>query len=206
MEKALNGLVAMILTGLAAAVFGLGYLVYRLAENTVTTIDRTWGSSFYQIAGGAALVAFVLVVIGGSIALVQWMARRSRYVHAKDGMFPVENAGRGRFYNPNEAGAQSLAVMTAAGKRPTAALAARVIDAHYTTRTAPEPDALPELPDPVMNVGRFPRQAAIYTAPMPRDLALPVGIDGAGRSVALPLRNLGNVLAVSYTHLTLPTN
>lgn len=191
MEKALSGLVGLVLLAVVAVVAGLGYLVYRLAENTVTTIDRTWGAAFYQIGGAAALFAFVLVVIGGAMALVQWMARRSRYVHAKDGMFPVENAGRGRFYNPNEAGAQSLAVMTAAGKRPTAALASRVIDAHYSTRDA-EPAALPE-PEPV-DGGRFPQQAAIYSAPMPRDLALPVGIDGAGRPVALPLRNLGNVL------------
>jgi S-DNA-T family DNA segregation ATPase FtsK/SpoIIIE len=34
----------------------------------------------------------------------------------------------------------------------------------------------------------------VYSAPLPRDLALPVGVGGDGQPVALPLRNLGNVL------------
>ncbi len=189
MSKALEAAAWLVFLAIAGAVLGLGYLVYRLVENTVQTIDRTWGAAFYLVGGGAALFAFVLVVVGGAVALVRWMARRSRYVHARDGLYPVIDGGRGQYANLNEPGAQSLAVL-AAGRRPTAALAGRVIDAQY--RTTPEPAALPE-PEPMAALS-FPQQAAIYAAPMPRDLALPVGIDGAGRSVALPLRNLGNVL------------
>lgn len=137
MTRALNAAAMLILLAIVAGVGGLAYLVYRLAENTVQTIDRTWGAAFYQIAGGASLLAFVLVVIGGALALVRWMAGRSRHIHARDGLYPVINAGRGQFDNPNEAGAQSLAVMAAAGKRPTAALASRVIDAQYAARDRP---------------------------------------------------------------------
>ena len=132
--RALEAAAWVIFLAIVGAVIGLGYLVYRLAENTVTTIDRTWGPAFYQIGAGGLLLAFLLVVIGGAVTLVQWMARRSRYIHARGGMFPVSAQRGGQFANPNEAGAQSLAVMAAAGKRPTAALASRVIDAQYTAR------------------------------------------------------------------------
>jgi len=81
--------------------------------------------------------------------------------------------------------------MTAAGRRPTAALAERVIDAHYRQPVAPLPPALPALPE---QLGYYPTRVDVYSAPLPRDLALPVGVGGNGSPVALPLRNLGNVL------------
>jgi hypothetical protein len=136
MTRALNAAAMLILLAIVGGIGGAAYLIYRLAENTVQTIDRTWGPAFYQIAAGASLLAFVLVTVGGAVVLVQWMARRSRYVHPRDGMFPVRERGDG-YDNPNEPGAQSLAVMTAAGRRPTAALAERVIDAHYRQPVAP---------------------------------------------------------------------
>ncbi|MEI2692634.1 MAG: FtsK/SpoIIIE domain-containing protein [Anaerolineae bacterium] len=135
------------------------------------------------------MLAFLLLVIGGAVVLVSWLARRSRQIGARDGLYPRMDHGRGRYADLNEPGAQSLAVL-AAGRRPTAALAGRVIDAQY--RTGPEPAALPEPESPAALA--FPQRAPIYHAALPRDLALPVGIDGAGRPVALPLRNLGNVL------------
>lgn len=183
--KALEAAAWLVFLVIAGAVLALGYLAWRLVESTVAAVPPV----AFQIAGGAGLLAFCVVTVGGAIALVQWMARRSRQIGARDGLYPKIDHGRGRYADLNEPGAQSLAVL-AAGRRPTAALAGRVIDAQY--RTAPEPAALPE-PEPAPALS-FPQRAAVYTAPMPRDLALPVGIDGAGRSVALPLRNLGNVL------------
>lgn len=190
MTRALNAAAMLILLAIVGGIGGAAYLIYRLAENTVQTIDRTWGPAFYQIAAAASLLAFVLVVVGGAVVLVQWMARRSRYVHPRDGMFPVRERGAG-YDNPNEPGAQSLAVMAAVGRRPTAALAERVIDAHYRQPVAPVPPALPALPE---QLGYYPTRVDVYSAPLPRDLALPVGVDGGGQPVALPLRNLGNVL------------
>lgn len=190
MTRALNAAAMLILLAIVGGIGGAAYLIYRLAENTVQTIDRTWGPAFYQIAAGASLLAFVLVTVGGAVVLVQWMARRSRYVHPRDGMFPVRERGDG-YDNPNEPGAQSLAVMTAAGRRPTAALAERVIDAHYRQPVAPLPPALPALPE---QLGYYPTRVDVYSAPLPRDLALPVGVGGDGRHVALPLRGLGNVV------------
>lgn len=133
MTRALNAAAWLIMLAIVAGVGGLAWLVYRLAENTVQTIDRTWGAAFYQIAAAASLLAFVLVVVGGAVVLVQWMARKSRQIGARDGLYPRIDGGHGQYADLNEPGAQSLAVM-AAGRRPTAALAGRVIDAQYTAR------------------------------------------------------------------------
>ena len=178
MSKVLNAAAWLIFLAIAGAVLGLGYLVYRLVENTVQTVDRTWGPAFYQIGAGGLLLAFLLVVIGGAIALVQWMARRSRQIGAKDGLFPTIDHGRGRYANLNEPGAQSLAVL-AAGRRPTAALAGRVIDAQY--RTTPEPAALPE-PEPMA----APLTVASVTAVNPRTAPhwLLIGTTGSGKTSA----------------------
>jgi len=194
MEKVMNGVVVLIMAVLAAVVGGLGYLVWRLVERTIETIDREIGAAFYLAGAGGLLFAFLLVVIGGALALVRWLAQRTRQIHARDGLYPVIDQGRGQFASLNEAGAQSLAVL-AAGRRPTAALAGRVIDAQY--RTAPEPAGppLPEpQPEPQPEPGHYPQKVSVYAAALARELALPVGVDGAGRPVALPLRNLGNVL------------
>ena len=190
MTRLLSGLSMLILLAIVGGIGGAGYLIYRLAENTVRTIDRTWGPAFYQIAAAASLLAFVLVVVGGAVVLVQWMARKSRQIGARDGLYPRIDGGHGQYADLNEPGAQSLAVL-AAGRRPTAALAGRVINAHYRQPDAPAPPVLPAQPE---QLGYYPSRVDVYSAPLPRDLALPVGVDGGGQPVALPLRNLGNVL------------
>lgn len=168
MTRALNAAAMLILLAIVGGIGGAAYLIYRLAENTVQTIDRTWGPAFYQIAAGASLLAFVLVTVGGAVVLVQWMARRSRRIHARDGMFPVSEQRGGQFANPNEAGAQSLAVMAAAGKRPTAALASRVIDAQYAARDRP-----------ALGNGGYTEQATALPTPAPitaRDVVASVNL------------------------------
>lgn len=191
MKKMIEPFVVFVLTFLLGGVGFLCYLAYRLVEETVTVIDRTWGAAFYQIAGGASLLAFVMVTVGGAVVLVQWMARKSRQIGARDGLYPRIDGGHGQYADLNEPGAQSLAVMAAAGRRPTAALAGRVIDAHYRQPDAPAPPVLPAQPE---QLGYYPSRVDVYSAPLPRDLALPVGVDGGGQPVTLPLRNLGNVL------------
>ncbi len=178
MTKALEGLAWLVLLAIVAALAGLAYLVYRLVENTVQAIDRTWGAAFYLVGGGGVLLAFLVVVIGGAVALVQWMARRSRQVHARDGLYPAIDHGRGQYANLNEPGAQSLAVL-AAGRRPTAALAGRVIDAQY--RTQPEPAALPEAEPEAA-----PLTVSEVTAVNPRTAPhwLLVGTTGSGKTSA----------------------
>lgn len=187
MNRILTALSYMILLAVVAGVIGGGYLLYRVIETTVAAVP----SVAWLATGGAVLFAFVLVVVGGAMALVRRMARSSRYVRPSDGLFPLVDLGGGIFYNGNEPGAQSLAAL-ASGRRPTAAAVGRVIDGQYRNLQAqPEPFDVPPLPEPAQ---RFPARVEVYNAALPRALALPVGVDGNGSPVALPLRNLGNVL------------
>lgn len=176
--KALEAAAWLVFLAIAGAVLGLGYLVYRLVENTVQTVERTWGAGFYLVGGGAALFAFCLVVIGGAIALVQWMARRSRQIGARDGLYPKIDHGRGRYADLNEPGAQSLAVL-AAGRRPTAALAGRVIDAQWRNGSAPDAPALPA-PEPAALTVQQVVDVDLRTDPH----WLLIGATGSGKTVA----------------------
>ena len=187
MNRLLEALARLILIGIVAGVLAAAYAVWRMVEATVAAIPPV---AFLAI-GGVLLFAGALVIMGGAIYIVKTLAARSRRMYAKDGLFPVVDHGHGRYVNVNEPGAQSLAVLAAVGRRPTAALAERVIDAHYRQPDAPVPPALPALPE---QPGYYPTRVDVYSAPLPRDLTLPVGVGGNGSPVALPLRNLGNVL------------
>ena len=187
MNRILTALSYMILFTIVAGVIGGGYLLYRVIETTVAAVP----SVAWLATGGAVLFAFVFLTVGGAIAIVRRMARSSRYVRPTDGIFPLVDLGGGIFYNGNEPGAQSLAAL-ASGRRPTAAAVGRVIDGQYRNLQAqPDPFDVPPLPEPAQ---RFPARVEVYNAALPRALALPVGVDGNGSPVALPLRNLGNVL------------
>lgn len=160
------------------------WFVYRLTERTITAIDRNYGDTFWLALALFLAAAVAFTAAGGAYALVR---RWNRHVRAQDGLFPVLDTRRG-IVNVNEPGAQTLAAMAGA-RRPTAAMAARVIDAHYRDAT---PAAVPQLES--QPARSFPQLAPVYDAQLPQRLALPVGVDGSGRQVALPLRNLGNVL------------
>ncbi|MFZ2358723.1 MAG: FtsK/SpoIIIE domain-containing protein [Anaerolineae bacterium] len=184
MNKLLTALSYMILLAIVGAVIGGGYLLYLAIGATIAAVP----SVAWLVAGGAVLFAIVFVATGGAIALVRRWWRSSRYVRPTDGLFPLVDLGGGIFYNGNEPGAQSLAAL-AAGRRPTAAAVGRIIDGQY--RTVNTPSDVPQIAEPA---ARFPARVEVYDAALPRALALPVGVDGDGQPVALPLRNLGNVL------------
>ena len=189
MERRNNGARALVVLCLVAVpVLAAVWFVYRLTERTIEAVDRRYGDGFWLALALFLAGAVVFVALGGAVALVR---RWNRHLRAKDGLFPVLDTRRG-LVNPNEPGAQTLAAMASA-RRPTAAMAARVIDAHYNAG-GPAAEPLPALPEPAPAVRTFPRLAPVYDAAVPDRLALPVGIDGNGRAVALPLRNLGNVL------------
>ena len=183
MNKLLNGIAYMLLLVIVGAVVAGGYAAWRIIETTVAAVPPV----AWLVAGGGVLFSFVFLTVGGAVAIVRRMARSSRYIHARDGLYPVVDAG-GVFHNLNEPGAQSLAAL-ASGRRPTAAAVGRVIDGQY--RTVNPSEIVPQIAEPA---ARFPARAEVYDAALPRALALPVGVDGDGQPVALPLRNLGNVL------------
>jgi len=183
-NRILTALSYMILLALVAGVAGGGYLLYLAIGATIAAVPAL----AWLVAGGAVLFAGVFVTVGGAIAIVRRMARSSRYVRPTDGLFPLVDLGGGIFYNGNEPGAQSLAAL-ASGRRPTAAAVGRVIDGQY--RNVNPSEIVPQIAEPA---ARFPARVEVYDAALPRALALPVGVDGDGQPVALPLRNLGNVL------------
>ena len=164
----------------AAVVAILLWIGWEVGNRAIAALDAIGPGLFI---GGALVTfaAFVVIVVGGSIAIVRWMALRSRAVHpGATGLFPLQYHAGG-YVNNNTEHAQALAVMHAAG-RATSASVGKVLDWQ----------PVPELPAPVVET--FPPTIDVYGAALPSELALPVGIDGAGRAVQLPLRNLGNVL------------
>ncbi len=172
--KALEAAAWLAFLAIVGAVLGLGYLVWRLVESTVAAVPAV----AFQIAGAAGLFAFVLVTVGGAIALVQWMARRSRQIGARNGLYPRIDHGRGRYADLNEPGAQSLAAM-AQVRRPTAALAGRVIDAHYRSSIDVLPEQLAAIAPPPLDVDSL---AAVSLRTDPHWLL--IGATGSGKTVA----------------------
>lgn len=177
----------VVLCLVAVPVAAAVWFVYRITERTITAIDRKYGDGFWLALAVILAGAVVFVAIGGAVALVR---RWNRHIRAKDGLFPILETRHG-IVNANEPGAQTLAALAGAAQRVSAPTAARVIDAHY--RGAPVAELTSALPEPAP-ARYFPTLAPVYNAPIPARLALPVGIDATGGPVALPLRNLGNVL------------
>lgn len=173
MNKALEAAAWLVLLVLVGAVVAGGYLVWRVVETTLAAIPAV----AWLATGGAALFAFILVVVGGAFYIVKALAARSRRIYARDGLYPVVDHGNGRYANLNEPGAQSLAVL-AAGRRPTAALAGRVIDGQYRNmQAAPEP--LPALAEPALTV-----QDVTAVNPRTAPHWLLIGTTGSGKTSA----------------------
>lgn len=164
----------------------IGLLVWfgwEIGTRAINALDAI-GPGLFEAGALVTFGVFVFVVVGGAVALVRWMALRSRAVHpGATGLYPLQYHG-GQYVNNNTEHAQALAVMHAAG-RATSASVGKVLDW--------QPAPVPELPAPVA-AEIFPQTIDVYGSEIPRDLALPVGVDGSGRAVALPMRNLGNVL------------
>ena len=164
----------------------LAWLALELGGRLLSAVDALpW---LFPAGVIVVFAAFVVIVAGGSIALVRFMALRSRAVHpGEHGLYPQMYHGPARYINLNDQHAQSLAVMhSVKGARAAAGSVGHVLDW--------QPAPVAEIRAPVAAPETFPAVIDVYGAPIPSELALPVGVDGAGRSVALPMRNLGNVL------------
>lgn len=173
--KALEAAAWLVFLVIVAGVLAAAYAVWRMVEATVAAIPPV---AFLAI-GGVLLFAGALVIMGGAIYIVKTLAARSRRMYAKDGLFPVVDHGHGRYVNVNEPGAQSLAVL-AAGRRPTAALASRIIDAHYRAAVDAMPAQLAALPEPApLTVASL---AAVDLRTDPHWLL--IGATGSGKTVA----------------------
>lgn len=185
--KTIGSLILFLVFAIVAAVVGvIVWVAIEIGNRAIAAVDAL-GPGLFQAGALVTFAVFCGLVIGGAVAIVRWMTLRSRAVHAHPGtaLYPMMHHGGARYVDLNaDAKAQLLAVM-ATGRRPTAATVSRVLD-----WTPPEPEP-PALPAPVAT---FPSRVEVYSSPIPPQLAIPVGVDGAGRAVSLPLRGLGNVV------------
>lgn len=149
------------------------------AQAVTALVDGLVIIGLVGVAGGVATV----LALGGVLVLDRTRRAREIHVDQRTALYPVIREGRGVYTSLNPPGTQHLAALSAGRRRPTAAMVGRVLD-------APRAD-LPQIAAPAEH---YPARVDVYTAPMPRTLALPVGVAGDGRHVALPLRGLGNVI------------
>jgi len=156
------------------------------AQEYATREQATTVGLAIAIVGLGAGVAVLAVV--GAVAVGRWLHLRARLVqpHADTALYPAVMID-GMPATFNQPGAQLVAAMAVAGRRPTAAM----------LETIMQPQGLPPVEPPPVVVDavttELPTQVQIYRAEMPTQPALMVGVSATG-PVCLPLHNLGNVL------------
>ena len=150
------------------------------SEALTTFVEGALVIAIVGLVGGVATG----LALGG--ALVVDRTRRAREIHVDPGtaLYPVIREAHGVYAQLNAPGTQQIAALSMGRRRPTAAMVGRVLD-------APAGSNAPQIAAPAEH---YPARVDVYTAPMPKRLALPIGVAGDGRHVALPLRGLGNVV------------
>lgn len=147
----------------------------------------------------ATTVALAIALVGGGIALAvvavatavgagRWLNTRARLVQPNEAtaLYPGILVD-GMPVTFNHPGAQIVAAMAVARRRPTAAMLERIMSPPVEIEQPPPPVAIAAPED-------LPTLVPVYDAPLPNVPALVVGVATGGRQVALPLQNLGNVL------------
>ncbi len=198
-------LLSRLLTALAAGLLVLAVLSVLLSnadpavraervrrEQIKTQAAAERAEATTALAQGAVVIGLVglggAVIIGlalGSVLVVD-RVRRAREIHVDPAtaLYPVIREAAGVYSVLNAPGSQQIAALSTGRRRPTAAMIGRVLD-------APASPAAPQIAAPAEH---YPERVDVYSAPMPKRLALPIGVAGDGRHVALPLRGLGNVV------------
>ena len=159
-----------VVTGIVGVVV---WLLWEVGNRAIAALDMI-GPGLFEAGALVTFAAFVVIVAGGSIALVRWMALRSRSVHpGATGLYPMQYHGPANYLDLNAPNVQHLAVMHSAG-RATSASVGKVLDW--------QPAPVPELPAPVAEpltpgdvCGVDPRTSPHW---------LLVGSTGSGKTVA----------------------
>ena len=181
----------------AFCVIGAGVLVAvgLAVDRGLSALAERYGDAPFEFIGALLVLAAALLILAVP-ALVfiilrrQWFRTRHIYPDASTALFPVVDKGKAGLVNPNHERAQIMAAMLAnANGHLRAATVRSALEAQSRPWSEqPEPPALPA------PVASFPQRVEVYSSPIPPKLAIPVGVDGNGRPVALPLRGLGNVV------------
>ncbi len=183
-----------LLVMIAAVCFGVFvWLLWEIGSRILAALDQLpW---LFPTVLIVSCVAFLATVVGAAVNAVLSMSLKSKQVLHHDGLFPVMHdqvGGRPQYYNPNPERAQIMAAMVANGGPTLRSSAIRsALEAQpQPWKEAPVPEQQLVLPP----VSLFPQRVEVYSAPLPREIAVPVGVDAAGQQVALPLRGMGNVV------------
>ena len=118
------------------------WFAIELVNRATAALDRLpW---LFPAGAIVTFAAFVVVVVGGSIALVRFMALRSRMIHPNEStaLYPQMYHGPARYLDLNADKSQVVAALSS-GRRASAAVTQRVLD------WQPEPAPVAEIPAPV---------------------------------------------------------
>jgi hypothetical protein len=175
----------------------LAYLGVQVVERFLRATDRRFGDDAYNVLAVALAIVAGVVFAGW---FFPWLRRRwisSGFVYPDDhGIMPAV-PGKGNYQNINPYGVQHLRALGPADNISAAKLRnvvrAGAEAAQWEPVHQPAQIAAPE-PDPIDLHAGLPSRVEVYSAPLPRELSLPVGVDSYGQPVALGLRNRGNIL------------
>ncbi len=171
--KALASAVLFVVVAMAAAVVGVVvWLALEIGNRAINALDGL-GPGIFTAGALVTFGAFVFVVAGGSVAIVRWMALRSRMIQHRDGLYP-QMYHSGEYRDVNAPHAQALAVMHQhRGARAGAASVGRVLDWQ-----APD---LPQIAEPaqVLTV-----QDVVDVDPRTAPHWLLIGSTGSGKTIA----------------------
>ena len=88
MKSLAQGSVFAVLCIVAGVVGLVVWFGLEIAQRALDAVDRI-GPGLFEAGALVTFCVFVFVVVGGAVALVRWMALRSRAVHHDGGLFPV---------------------------------------------------------------------------------------------------------------------
>lgn len=158
-------------------------------------IDAAEYANREAVATVALAIAFLgagmgtaVVAVAGAVGAGRWLNTRARLVQPNEAtaLYPALMID-GVPVTINQPGAQIVATMAVARRRPTAAMLDRLMQ-------PPQPP-VELLPPPVEATQvELPTVVPVYRADVPDVPALMIGVGAGGRQVSLPLHNLGNVL------------
>lgn len=182
MRNVANALALFAICLLAVLIGGLVYGIYRLVEVGVARVNALWDGLLFEVVAGALAASIAVILVAGTVAVARKLWLWSRTISARNGQFPLIEAGHD-YANYNEPGAQTLAAIAAAAGRVSAPTAARVAREHLNPQPPNvrvyKPDA-PALPAPrVLTLDAITR-----ADPRHHPHWLEIGGTGAGKTIA----------------------
>lgn len=100
----------------------ISYGCYRFVNLTISSIPY----EALLLLGLTCCASAGAVVSGGALFVLRWLSARSRQIYAKNGLYPHVCDGMGGYVNLNEAGAQSIAALSAC--RPSAGTVGKIAE------------------------------------------------------------------------------